>query len=469
MTNALALLSAQKGGSSPYRIFNGRGTSLVEAPGQNALAAFEQGRSVKGGMQMNNALADGDYGGAAQAAYGMGDTDRGLQLTQIQGQQDQAKAQQAMADRRAVAETAYNFMQNMTSLPENQRLAFAQQNWQTMQEATGMGWDQFLAQNGGQVSDQALADDMAQLRTVLGMAPERIEGKVVNGRLVNPFTAEEMGDFSDPVERRTIKGADGYNYYQDTGERVLPGVQAENQPKTQQDALGRLRFVDGPNAGQIVPGFDEARPRSNGVTVYGPDGKPIAQVGGDAAKAVKVSSDAMTRFATGLPAIRSGVQKLEEMENAGYSLEQDLGAEAASVLPGVGGYLSRKLGGDDYQVYQQAFSAFESQIMPILSGAAVSVEEAQRLIRAGLPQLGDGPVVTQRKQQFRRSMLSAIEAMVMGKPYDIDAISAEAAQIAIGQNGSQTTTTQIQPGTIEEGFRFKGGDPADPANWEQVQ
>jgi hypothetical protein len=36
------------------------------------------------------------------------------------------------------------------------------------------------------------------------------------------------------------------------------------------------------------------------------------------------------------------------------------------------------------------------------------------------------------------------------------------------QGGAATTVAPPAPGTVEDGYRFRGGNPADPANWEPV-
>ena len=64
-----------------------------------------------------------------------------------------------------------------------------------------------------------------------------------------------------PAQRQIIKGADGFNYYVDTGERVLPDVTAEEEPKEygmQKDAAGYLRYTEGPEKGQrVFPDVDK--------------------------------------------------------------------------------------------------------------------------------------------------------------------------------------------------------------------
>lgn len=66
------------------------------------------------------------------------------------------------------------------------------------------------------------------------------EGKVVNGRLVNPVTGEVIRDYSDPATR-----------------------------ETQTDALGRRRYVD---TGEIVPGFGDAKPQRGPLVTIGGEG-----------------------------------------------------------------------------------------------------------------------------------------------------------------------------------------------------
>ncbi len=55
-------------------------------------------------------------------------------------------------------------------------------------------------------------------------------------------------------ERRIVKGADGYNYYAGTSERVLPNVVKEDSSdyKTAKDAAGYLRYTEGPQKGERV-------------------------------------------------------------------------------------------------------------------------------------------------------------------------------------------------------------------------
>lgn len=77
--------------------------------------------------------------------------------------------------------------------------------------------------------------------------------------------------------------------------------------------------------------------------------------------------------------------------------------------------IARAWGGQKYQDYLQASKSFEAAILPIMSGAAVTPSEAQRQIKASLPELGDAPQTLARKATNRAMMLNAA-ADLMGRP-----------------------------------------------------
>lgn len=80
--------------------------------------------------------------------------------------------------------------------------------------------------------------------------------------------------------------------------------------------------------------------------------------------------------------------------------------------------VAKKVGGQDYQDYTQAAAAFEAQLMPIMSGAAVSPSEASRQIKAALPEMGDSPQTLATKAQTRKMMLNgAAKARSAPLPY----------------------------------------------------
>ena len=176
----------------------------------------------------------------------------------------------------------------------------------------------FLARGGGQptptpevlatATPEQLASYDIQRKTarnkglgeMLLLMGDAFQGKDISGRAAQRRASRQ------PKKRETIKGADGYNYYLDTGERVLPGVEQKSnidqqttdyrnylntldkasdatgagflayqdrnqknsltEPKYAKAADGFYRWVDGPKAGQKVFGDSMERFDKDAIT-----------------------------------------------------------------------------------------------------------------------------------------------------------------------------------------------------------
>jgi hypothetical protein len=140
--------------------------------------------------------------------------------------------------------------------------------------------------------------------------------------------------------------------------------------------------------------------------------------------------------------------------------------------------VAKAVGGQRYQDYDQAAKSFESAVLPIFSGAAVTPSEAQRLIRSSLPELGDTPETLSRKATNRAMMINAA-ADLAGKPRPFPKVGTW--DLTGSQSGSTPRPGQIsapnaggrprapKPGEVVKGYRFKGGNPADRNSWERAQ
>lgn len=147
-------------------------------------------------------------------------------------------------------------------------------------------------------------------------------------------------------------------------------------------------------------------------------------------------------------------------------------ASKAKTLPGVGG-LANYAVPEVRQKYDQAKADFINAQLRRESGAAIGQSEFENADKQYFPVPGDTPAVMKQKAANRRA---AIEAM--GR----EGGSSYRPKMNFDENGTVTPYGQPapaapraaapappKPGQLIEGYRFKGGDPADQNNWVKAQ
>lgn len=237
---------------------------------------------------------------------------------------------------------------------------------------------------------------------------------------------------------------------------VLDGYRFKGGDPKQESSWEQVEPIAAPEYG---PG---AQRLPNGAVVrYGPRGgmdtivsatQAASGNGGGAQSSPLVGADARARFMINLGPLEAAQRTMEQMDQAGYTLDQDWGAAALESIPWDGGFVARRAGGEDYNAYVQAAKTFEAAIMPIMSGAAVTPSEAQRLIRAAIPQPGDSPEVLAQKSEQRRMMINAV-AEGVGKPApfgaDMPQMAEEAASAGLSGGGIGGAAAGLAPGSYE--------------------
>lgn len=200
---------------------------------------------------------------------------------------------------------------------------------------------------------QAVSDRNRRQSAVAELMPLALGGDKGAISRLSQFAPNLAMKLSQGQERRIIKGADGFNYYADSGERVLPGVEAKSDRPWWAPEGGSVdpAYLAAKKAGATnvstytnveSPKFQSEFDKTTGKKL-GEDALNIAQQGAKASSRIGMLKRMRTALNTGI-STGFGEKQLLSLRRAGKALGVDTGELGeAELLNALGNQLALEL------------------------------------------------------------------------------------------------------------------------------